>query len=906
MKFKDRVLNMLIGIEEKTKQGVTASEISKLMKVDRANVSRALNQLCEENSVEKIVGRPVIFKSVYNETKKHIEDKKYNTYTIDRMIGAKDSLKLPIQQAKAAILYPPRGLHSLLLGETGVGKSMFAELMYKYAVESRVIEKDSPFVQFNCADYAENPQLLMGHIFGVKKGAYTGADRDRNGLLKKAHGGIIFLDEVHRLSPQGQEMLFTFIDKGEFRPLGESERISTASVQIIAATTEDPESFLLQTFIRRIPVSITLPSLSERGLKEKCALIDVFTREESKRVGKSIYMNKNVLINLLLYESISNIGQLKSDIQLCCAKGFLNYKSKRNDYILINQEDLPNHIKKGGLNINHKRKEIDSILKNSGEVIRFHYKDPSYEENIIKRENENEDFYDGIEKRIQALKKKGLEDTEIEKILDTEIHNHFEEYLKIVHSKIKRHELAKVVGEDIVECAENILNYACKRLNRSYDESLYCALALHLNGSLKRIKEGQKIYNPKLNFIRINHGEEFFVAIEVAREIDKKFNIETPLDEIGYLALFLISNNYEFKDVEKNRVRIVLILHGNSTATSMAEVANTLVGDNNVIPLDMPLSMNVEDMYNLAKETIRKTSQGKGILLLVDMGSLVNFGDMIYEETGIIIKTIDMVSTPIVMEACRGVALGKELQEIYDSCKDVNGIKQLEEVNRDIKKNLILTACFTGEGAADRLKRILEEKLNNIEEIEIVPMNILNRREFLTAIDYYREKNKILAIVGTVPVEAYDIPFISAMEILSGHGIERLKKIFQGECIYKNMSNALREHLSIEDTGQLINNIRITIEEIRRNLNISLSDDVEIGIILHMCFMIDTIKLGKRKEKHCEGMEEYENQYSRETSLVKDCIKRVEKIYEIDMLHYEKVYLTKMILCNSENEITQK
>jgi transcriptional regulator with AAA-type ATPase domain len=100
-------------------------------------------------------------------------------------------------------------MHILILGETVVGKSMFAELIHKYAVEMERMVKNSPFVVFNCADYANNPQLLLSQLFGTKKGAYTGADADKVGLVEKADNGILFLDEVHRLPPEGQEMFFS-------------------------------------------------------------------------------------------------------------------------------------------------------------------------------------------------------------------------------------------------------------------------------------------------------------------------------------------------------------------------------------------------------------------------------------------------------------------------------------------------------------------------------------------------------------------------------------------------------------------------------------------------------------------------------------------------------------------------
>lgn len=262
----NEIYEALERLEKKNKKYISAFDLSEYLKMDRANISRYLNQLYRDKKIEKIEGRPVVYHCIK-------QQEEYNNPKVqdssDKIIGASSSLKVPIQQAKAAILYPPKGLNSLILGETGVGKSMFAELMYKFSKEAKVMDGKAPFVRFNCADYADNPQLVVAQIFGVKKGVYTGAEKDKDGLLKKADGGILFLDEIHRLSPQGQEMLFTYIDKGFFRPIGDTEDLIKVQVQIIAATTENPESYLLKTFTRRIPMIIKLPSLKDRTLKER-------------------------------------------------------------------------------------------------------------------------------------------------------------------------------------------------------------------------------------------------------------------------------------------------------------------------------------------------------------------------------------------------------------------------------------------------------------------------------------------------------------------------------------------------------------------------------------------------------------------------------------------------------------
>ena len=112
----------------------------------------------------------------------------------DELIGSNGSLKVQINQAKAAITYPPKGLHVLLLGPSGVGKSHLADAMYKFAKGTNNFKEDCEFVVFNCADYADNPQLLLSQLFGSVKGAYTGATENKKGIVEICNGGILFLD----------------------------------------------------------------------------------------------------------------------------------------------------------------------------------------------------------------------------------------------------------------------------------------------------------------------------------------------------------------------------------------------------------------------------------------------------------------------------------------------------------------------------------------------------------------------------------------------------------------------------------------------------------------------------------------------------------------------------------------
>ena len=299
-----------IKFYNEVKFGFDAEYIANEISINRSNASKELNQLTKEDLIIKIKGKPVqylhkesiestigktlnevIFNNITSITKynRNDNDDKNQEITIENskddieifnLIGKNDSLKLQIEQAKAAVIYPPKGLSTLILGPTGVGKSLFAEYMYKYSLSIGNNKEDSPFIIFNCADYSDNQQLLLAQLFGYVKGAFTGADKDKYGLVHEANNGILFLDEVHRLSAEGQEMLFLLMDKGIYRRLGESNKVHKCNVMIIAATTENPETSMLETFLRRIPVTIKIPSLQERGFKERMELICYFFREK--------------------------------------------------------------------------------------------------------------------------------------------------------------------------------------------------------------------------------------------------------------------------------------------------------------------------------------------------------------------------------------------------------------------------------------------------------------------------------------------------------------------------------------------------------------------------------------------------------------------------------------------------
>ncbi|MFV9510572.1 sigma 54-interacting transcriptional regulator [Tepidibacillus sp. LV47] len=864
-------------------KGITAKDIADSLGLSRANVSSDLNQLWKEGKIEKTKSRPVLF---------HLKESKRNKHdtTLDKFVSINKSLTTAVEQAKAAILYPPKGMHSLILGETGVGKTMFAGLMHTYAIEIGKLKKDAPFVTFNCADYANNPQLLISQLFGVKKGAYTGADSDRIGLIEKANDGILFLDEVHRLPAEGQEMFFTFMDKGIYRRLGETDVERAANVLIISATTESPESTLLKTFTRRIPMIINLSPLRERSLEERLNLITSFFREESFRLGQDIKVSTNSLRAFLSYHCPNNIGQLKTDIQLACAKAYADFVSKKKESIKINSTDLPNYVKEGLLIAKKNRHIIDKLI---GLDNKYYLFDPNHENFSVETEKYTENIYEMIDSKIHELRQRGIDEKELDMIMENDIENFFAKYILGVKEKIEQKDISNVIDSNIIHLVEQIVEYAEKKLNKGLSQKVFLGLAFHIQSSIERIRRGKKIINPQLNKVRIKYKNEFNLALECVKMIEETLQIDLPIDEVGFLTMFFVLDE---KDVEetKQSVGIAVITHGNGISKGMVEVAHRLLGTKYATSIDMPLDQNPQVVLEQLKKQIKDENRKAGYLFLVDMGSLLAFGDMVEEDTGVPIKVVPFVSTLHVVEAVRKAMLGYSLEKIY---KDVINITQFDILNsQEIRNNnslsklAIITACLTGEGSALMIKNILQSHLKFDKQLlEIIPINIVGKEDIKLRIKKLKSQKNILCVISNFNIDD-NIPEFSIEEVLNLKAINSIQHLIDIEQAFSKMGETLKYHMKYVNGDTVLPNIRKTIVEIENNLGLKVNRDNLIGIALHMSVMVDRLKSEETIVEYKDS-QKYITNHQHLYVVVKNALKSLEQIYDIEIPDDEICYI---------------
>lgn len=761
---------------------VTTNDVAASLDIQRTNASKDLNLLVKEGQLNKSEGRPVRYfvssqsagRAVSIEEanpkkthtteppeKKMLQHNAGNVFT--QIIGSTGSMRNAVEQAKAAILYPPRGLNCLITGPTGSGKTFFAHAMFQFAQAEGVVEEDHDLIVFNCADYANNPELLMSHLFGYEKGAFTGADTEKEGLIQQADGGMLFLDEIHRLPPEGQEMIFYFMDHGTYSRLGESGKNRFANVRIVGATTEDPHSALLDTFVRRIPINIQMPAFSNRPAAEQIDLVRVMVAMEANRIQRKITLSEDVVKALLGSVTYGNVGQLKSNVQLICARGFMNHMTQSEIHITLN--DLTEGIKSGLVQLSadrYKSTDFSSYLEPEMVVT------PNEIDELIKTDTYELPYnlYDIIGDKAALLKNEGLDQDTINHFISTDINVHLKSFYKNHGFSFDTEtRLTEFVDKRVIETSNKIAALVSERLETHFQQNFIYAMSLHISSFLKKINVGEtRETNDNIREMAKDYPKEFSVAREIRALVEHEFQVTIPDSEEYYLTVLLVSLR---EDQSAGKIGIVVAAHGNSTASSMVQVVRELLDVSNIFSVDMPLDMHPRVAYEKMREAVTQVDEGSGVLIMVDMGSLATFNEEIRTDTGIEVCTLDMVTTPLLIEAARkSSVLGSGVDELYESLEGFRGYGHITREKEEPKeKQAILAICASGEGTAQRLKEIIERPLKqrNLKHIEVLTLSVADIK---TKVPTFKKNYKLLATTGIMDPKV-GAPYIPMEKFIS-------------------------------------------------------------------------------------------------------------------------------------------
>jgi DNA-binding NtrC family response regulator/predicted hydrocarbon binding protein len=247
-------------------------------------VGKPVDQWDDTKDIDDYSSQESIAELIYNlkDEVSHLRSSIAENAQIEEIIGESPSIKKALRLLRTAA---DCDVTVLMLGETGVGKEIFSQALHKISKRSA-----QPFVAVNCA--ALPKELIEAELFGVEKGAFTGADKSRPGRFERAHGGILFLDELGELSAEAQAKLLRVLQTGEFDRVGDTAT-RKVDVRVIAATNANLEDrvkegkFRADLYYRLNVFPITIPPLKDRT-EDLPGLIKKFLGRYNVKYSKQI------------------------------------------------------------------------------------------------------------------------------------------------------------------------------------------------------------------------------------------------------------------------------------------------------------------------------------------------------------------------------------------------------------------------------------------------------------------------------------------------------------------------------------------------------------------------------------------------------------------------------------------
>ncbi|MDV2447543.1 sigma-54-dependent Fis family transcriptional regulator [Elizabethkingia anophelis] len=271
----------------------------------------AYDYLVKGDDNEKII--PLVYRAI----EKAKDNKSNNTAPVcklkglDQILGTAESI---LQAKKLAERVAHTDATVLLTGETGTGKEVFA-----HAIHETGSRNNKNFVAINCSAFSK--EILESELFGHKQGAFTGAVRDKKGLVEEANGGTLFLDEIGEMPMDLQAKLLRVLETGEFIKMGET-KVSTSNFRLIAATNRNlleevkQGNFREDLYFRLNVFEIHLPALRERKEDLKTLaknFIDVFSKKMN--LPSKVQVSEDYYKTLKKNNWQGNIRELRNTVE---------------------------------------------------------------------------------------------------------------------------------------------------------------------------------------------------------------------------------------------------------------------------------------------------------------------------------------------------------------------------------------------------------------------------------------------------------------------------------------------------------------------------------------------------------------------------------------------------------------
>lgn len=782
----------------------TTNFLSQKLNMQRTNLSSILNQLVNEGKLIKQKGRPVMYQ--------YINLSEEAEQVFKRLIGYDQSLKDAVAGAKATIIYPKGKPSILIIAQRGCGAHYFAETVFEFAVKSGVVKNREALLVFDCKAYQENPDYRQKLLFGTE---------DEVGILNQSEDGMLFINHIDMLPAYERRRLLSTKERGI----------------LICRTDLSVDQEIYHSLQERTDFEIKLPNLNERSMEERFQLIQSFLCDEIKNIGKNLEMDSNILSALLLYESDDNVTGLKKDIHTGCVNCYARKGSSKNKFIEILLSDFPTYVRKGLIYSKTHKEELEELVS---EQYVYAFTHSTMLKKQAQKSEEKRDIYQSIDDRKKKYKKQEIEEEEIDAYVSIALKEDFQKYYNELSGKISnRNMLENIIANKMIEHVDLFLKKAEETFQIKYDEKIMCALCVHMNSALIRNESKQRVSNEEIVQMTVSYPQEYQLAQEFILETEEVFHTRLNVDEIVFVMMFLL----EERVTKKQQVVTLIAMHGDHSAQEVVKTVNILSNENNTYAFNLPLDQNMKEAYEDFKKEIIRIDQGKGIILIYDMGSLRTMAESIAAETNIDIRFVESPITLIGVACSNKASEEKGIEEIYGYLQE--NFKTAAYSRNYDGSNKIVVITSKSEIEAEKIQRFINENMswNNVKIRRIVAAN---EGQLYSMIDSIAEEGEIVGIVGDYDPLLHQYQFIDVNQLMKSEK-SNLDDYIQtqnelGKTGITETYEYLEENFKELDMAKVKVYLDDFMNKVQDLLKVRLDENKKIGLIIHIVCLLDRIR----------------------------------------------------------------
>lgn len=862
---KDEVQEHIARISQeldgKSMDRYTAQEIGFELSISRSLASQYLNELVQDGLVIKVISRPVYF--IHRRT---IEQKYGRKLTVDsyrtveelmcllenrteekpdfqKAVGHDTSLSYCVEQCKAAMQYPPNGLPLMLSGATGTGTSFLAQLTYEYARRTNCLSTDGRLITIHCAEYREDGRQLFEALFNPQ-----------NGLVTQCNGGVLLFDMVHLLPQFLQHELFTYMDSFAVQQQALPIQQRTPSCRLVFTAALQRVKSLEKSFLRRIPIHVTLPEIEERSSEEKKQLILHFLYQEQGKMGMSIAVSPQAMSAFFDFRYSENLSQLENDIRIACANAYLHHDEKQ-DILELRLHHLPEELLSG---YHAKATEEDDTL--SLQPLKQLYSEA--------RAYQAKNYYDAV---LSAFRSFTQGDTDFTAMMGSWMQTlyAYDEYLvfsrKYDNSKIKAMSYVVTQVLELVPEQHNILLPA------------NCA-AMITRGICDMVKEQAWISRWEqsnsadiqqcLEAIQQNIGHIFTVAQSLDVLLSQNLNMPR---ENNVRLLFLSTYIHELNPrMYAGGTTGIIVSHGNSTASSIAHTVNQLLKSPVFTPFDMPLSSSEQEIVCRIRHFLQLRRFVRNVVILVDMGSLEDVGAGLSDLSDVHIGIINNISTYLALDIGSAILNGEAMERMLQQACD-RSVSRYKTLINKTRKDAILFVHEAGENAVQRMMQLFCDSLPRKVDVDIMAYDLSAHTPHVGT-DHLMEEYNVLFACGLFDPHMEGIPYIPVEDIINlmenptvyqvfaRHLSLREIETFQ-QTLLKNFSleNAVK-HLTILDADRLLSFVEDALRLLQNGMGKNFTARTLLGLYIHISCMVERL-VTKSYIKDYGSMQDFTKQH---------------------------------------------